>query len=350
MKLKRNQCIIGCFTAKELNASEKAAWFQTTPPYGEYPAGNMTDEHGKPVKDAVVVFDEESVRKTVEAFRAEMQNAEWPGVLVDREHFSLDLDKPSDAMAWAKDIRIAEDGAIWTRWEFTPKGRELYETKTLINRSPVLRLERREGGKFSPCYLESIGMTNTPHFKELSPLAAAKAAAEDNHQKGTTDMDPEILAALGLAEGAQKEDVLAAIKVLKDQEAAAVAKATDAEKKAEEAETACRGLKADAFISANKDKIVDVAKFREAYLKDPQGTETAFGLFRFGGQTASKPPTTRIVARDAQPPKTPAAGAAEGKMAARAAAVNNYLAAHKNATHAEAWTACRMADPETFAD
>ena len=44
MKLKRNQCIIGCFTAKELNAPEKAAWFQTTPPYGEYPAGNMTDD------------------------------------------------------------------------------------------------------------------------------------------------------------------------------------------------------------------------------------------------------------------------------------------------------------------
>ena len=162
-------------------------------------------------------------------------------------------------------------------------------------------------------------------------------------------MDPEILAALGLAEGAGKEDVLAAIKALKDKEAAAVAQATDAEKKAEDAEAACRGLKADAFIAANKERIADAAKFREAYLKAPEATETAFALCK--AAPAAKPSETRIVAREA---KTPAAtvgsGDASAKIAARSKAVNDYLAAHRNATHAEAWSACRMADPETFTD
>ena len=162
-------------------------------------------------------------------------------------------------------------------------------------------------------------------------------------------MDPEILAALGLAEGAGKEDVLAAIKALKDKEAAAVAQATDAEKKAEDAEAACRGLKADAFIAANKERIADAAKFREAYLKAPEATEAAFALCK--AAPAAKPSETRIVAREAKTPAaTVGAGGASAKIAARSKAVNDYLAAHRNATHAEAWSACRMADPETFTD
>ena len=100
---------------------------------------------------------------------------------------------------------------------------------------------------------------------------------------------------------------------------------------------------------ANKERIADAAKFREAYLKAPEATEAAFALCK--AAPAAKPSETRIVAREA---KTPAAtvgsGDASAKLAARSKAVNDYMAAHRNATHAEAWSACRMADPETFTD
>lgn len=334
-------------TAHEDAGEATPAWFQTTPPYGDYPGGNITGKDGKPVENAVVRFDAPSVRKCVEAFRAEMARTDWPGILVDREHFSLDADHESDAMAWATDIRVADDGSIWTKWRFTPEGERLWRDKVLVCRSPVLALDDGPDGIYRPKALKSIGMTNSPHF-DLSPLAAArKAAAEETNTQGD-NMDKEILAALGLAETASKEDVLAAIQALKDKEAAAVAQATDAEKKAETAEAACRGYKADAFIAANKERISDVAKFREAYLKAPEATEAAFGLFR--AQPAA-PSTVRIVAREAATPaKTPGTGDASAKIAARSKAVNDYLAAHRNATHAEAWSACRLADPETFAD
>ncbi len=334
-------------TAHEDAGEATPAWFQTTPPYGDYPGGNITGKDGKPVENAVVRFDAPSVRKCVEAFRAEMARTDWPGILVDREHFSLDTDHESDAMAWATDIRVADDGSIWTKWRFTPEGERLWRDKVLVCRSPVLALDDGPDGIYRPKALKSIGMTNSPHF-DLSPLAAArKAAAEETNTQGD-HMDKEILAALGLAETASKADVLAAIKAMKDKEAAAVAQATDAEKKAETAEAACRGFKADAFIAAHKERISDVAKFREAYLKAPEATEAAFGLFR--AQPAA-PSTVRIVAREAATPaKTPGTGDASAKIAARSKAVNDYLAAHRNATHAEAWSACRLADPETFAD
>ena len=355
MKLKPLHCIFAACTditpgTKDVGDRYERVWFQTTPPYGSYPAGGIvTGPDGKPVENAEIVFDEASTAAVMESFAAAAKTRGWPGVLVDQEHFSLDADKPSTALAWAKEIRRDDDGSLWTRWEFTEKGLKLWEGRMLVNRSPVLRLAKAGGSRYTPVELQSIGMTNTPHFKELSTLAAAKAAAESTTNEGEIPMDPEILAALGLAEGAGKEEVIAAIKALKDKEAAAVAQATDAEKKAEDAEAACRGLKADAFIAANKERIADAAKFREAYLKAPEATEAAFALCK--AAPAAKPSETRIVAREA---KTPAAtvgsGDASAKIAARSKAVNDYLAAHRNATHAEAWSACRMADPETFTD
>ena len=163
-------------------------------------------------------------------------------------------------------------------------------------------------------------------------------------------MDPSILSALGLSEGASIEDVLAAIQALKDKEAAATATATDATKKAEDAEAKCRGLRCDAFIAAHKAQITDEGKFREAYMKAPEATEAAVALCR----TAEPPKASaaRISARDAKTP-TSAPGtedAVKAKIAARGKAVNEYMSAHRGCTNAEAWAACRLADPELFND
>lgn len=326
MKLKPNQCIFGCFTDNELNPVKKAAWFQTTPAYGEYDGGqSILDKDGKPIEGAKIVFDEDAVKKIVDQFREDAKKENWPGILVDREHFSCDYDKPSDAMAWAVDIRVAKDGSIWTRWEFTPKGRELYETKTLINRSPVLRLEKVDEKTFKPVSLDSIGMTNTPHFKTLSPTAAAKAKSKSNPQGDSNTMDPEIIAALGLAEGATKEDVLSAIKGLKDNVTAAEAKATDAEKKTEEAEAKCRGLEADDFISKNSEKIGDVAAFKAVYVKDPELAKAAVAACK----SATPQPTARIVAKNANTPTGAAHPVLEGLAKCKSAKERcEYVMAH----------------------
>ena len=163
-------------------------------------------------------------------------------------------------------------------------------------------------------------------------------------------MDPKILSELGLQEGATLDDVLAAIKALKDKEAAATATATDATKKAEDAEAKCRGMQCDAFIAAHKNQITDEVKFREAYLKNPEATEAAVALCR----TAEPPkaPAARISARDAKTPSSTVGtdDAVKEKIVARQNAVNAYMTAHPGCTHASAWTACRLADPETFAD
>lgn len=248
-----------CSAVKE-DAETKATWFQTFPPYGRYPVGGTVKGAAD---DAVFVFDEAAAKAVMDAFKAAAKNPEWPGVLVDEEHYSLDSSKSSAAMAWAKDIRQENDGSIWTRWEFTPKGRELWESKTLLNRSPAFACARN-GKEYRPVELKSIAMTNTPHFSKLSTLAAARAA-EVNNNKGEIHMK-KLMAELGLAEDASEDAAVAACKALKNQ-ASAATKAKD------EALAECRKMKCDAFIEANKAKIADEAACRAAYMANPENAE-----------------------------------------------------------------------------
>ena len=301
--MKKTQDIIfaACSAVKEEPATN-ALWFQTFPAYGRYAVGGIIKDAPA---DAEFVFDEAAAKEIIANFRAEAKKPDWPGILVDREHFSADREKTSDAMAWAKGTREEKDGSIWTRWEFTAVGRDLGQGKVLVNRSPLFAC-RRYGKDYIPVALKSIGMTTTPHFTELSPLAAARAAEVNNHE-GEIHMK-KILEALGLAEGASEDEALAAIQGLKDKASAAEAQATEAETAKTEAEKAkdkavaeCRAMKADAFIAAHKDTITDVAACKAAYIENPELAEKLFAACK----AAPAKPAQQILApaRSAQPPK-----------------------------------------------
>ena len=327
-------------TAHEDGGAGAPRWFQTFPPYGRYPVGGTVKGAAK---DAVFVFDEAAARAVIEDFRQQAARPDWPGVLVDREHFSADASKPSDAMAWARDIRQDADGSIWTRWDFTPEGERLWNDRVLVSRSPLFLscpdASRRE---YRPVALRSIGMTNAPHFRELSTLAAAREAAEVTKHEGEIQME-EILKALGLAEGASPEDAVAAIEALKQRASAAESAATDAKKERDDAVAQCRKVQADAFIAANRDRIADEAKCREVYVKDPELAEAMLAACK---APAAQPAQTVLAAARA---RTPGRGDADGTTARRDAAVLDYRNTHK-CSHADAWAACRAAHPELFED
>lgn len=329
-----------CSSVRE-SPAENALWFQTFPAYGRYPVGGII-EGAAP--DAEFVFDEAAAKDVIAAFRADVAKPGSPGILVDREHFSADRDKASDAMAWAKDIRQDPDGSIWTRWDFTPTGRELWETKTLVNRSPLFACAR-VGKDYRPVALKSIGMTNTPHFTELSTLAAARAA-EVNNKQGEIHMN-KVLEELGLAEGASEDEILAAVVALKDKASAAEVQATEAEKEKDEAVAECRRMKCDAFVAAHKDQIADEAKCREVYMKDPALAETMIAACKVATVPEKEPQKLLAVAKAKTPAGTADAAAREN---ARNKAIADYRAAHAGCDFQTAWAACRATSPELFND
>ena len=286
--------------------ADGARWFQTFPPYGRYPVGGTVPGARE---GAEFVLDAASARAVMDAFARDAARPDWPGVLVDREHFSADPDKPSDALAWARGIRQAPDGSIWTRWDFTPAGARLWEGRVLVSRSPYfLNDVSADGLEYRPARLVSIGMTNTPHFAELSTLAAARAA--DANKEKENHME-KIIQALGLGPDATEADALAAIAALKERADAAEAQAADAEKKRDEAVAECRGLKADAFLEKHAGKFADAAACREVYLKDPELAERMAAACR----AAPARPAQQLL-RPAQAARPPAAGGVMERLAA----------------------------------
>lgn len=271
-------------SCREYAAGDKgqapATWFETFPPYGRYPVGGTIADAPE---GAEFVFDEAAAKAVLDDFNARAKDGKWPGILVDEEHYSLDREKSSAALAWAKEIRQEPDGSLWTRWEFTPKGKELWETKTLVNRSPAFACTR-EGKAYRPARLISIGMTNAPHFSGLSTLAAARAAAVKPKQ-GEIPMK-KLLAELGLAEDATEDAALAACKALKDAAQNAIAE--------------CRKEKCDAFIEANKAKIADVAVCREVYMASPEAAEKLLAACK-----APEAPRQTILAAAKKTPEVP---------------------------------------------
>ena len=322
MKKTENIIFAACSAVKEEPATN-ALWFQTFPAYGRYAVGGIIKDAPA---DAEFVFDEAAAKEIIANFRAEAKKPDWPGILVDREHYSLDPEKPSDAMAWAKDIRQEEDGSIWTKWEFTPKGKELWETKTLVNRSPAFYSDKLDDKTYRPRELKSIGMTNTPHFEQLSNLAAARAAEVSTQER--KDKMNEILKALGLAEGASEADAVAAINALKTKASDAETAAAECRTKADEAEAKCRKMECDAFLEANKDKIADVAACREVYMKDPECAKKMLGACKAAEPV--KKPTQQVL------------GAA--KTPATASAVRDGLAACKSAAERVAYVTAHAAE------
>ena len=313
-----------------------ARWFQITPPPGEYPV-NVTGPDGKDVPGAILILDEAGIADITSAFRDAAAAPDFNGLLVDREHFSLDPKKPSDALAWATDIRNAADKSIWMHFDFTPEGLRIWKDKVLVSRSPVFDLLPAGGKRFRPTAITSVGLTNAPHFKQLSTRAAARAS----QTKGTHMENTVLTKALGMAEGATDEDILAKLQETVDK----AGRVDQAETAQQTAETAAREHRATAFISANRGAIKDEAAFRAAYIKDPDLAEAMIATCK---TVATPPPGKRVDISTAATPKGAATSANRRKQ--QTEAVNAYRSANRGATFAQAFAACAAADPETFSD
>ena len=185
------------------------------------------------------------------------------GLLVDRDHLSRDNDKPTEAMGWARELAMCE-GALAARIEWTSLGRQLIEGKVYKHFSTVYPTDEEQvrSGVVQPERLVELALTNRPNNAEgqppitnretpLPPGDTAAPAEPNNPTEPNMTYPNELLALLGLAEGATDEEVLAAVQTLKqgadaaaDAEADAVVNSTEAEEGAklnDEEKKECKG-------------------------------------------------------------------------------------------------------------
>lgn len=295
-------------------------------PFGEF-KGVMNMPGGK-TKPFMQQLDKAAFERIVSAWNAKGS----PELLVDADHGSCNQDGSTRAFAWASNLRIEDDG-LYADFKFTEEGAKAVNAREYRFVSPVFDVGK-DGAILA---LDSVALTNRPNLPVSCVLNSSESGIINvEGKKETPEMD-ELKTLLGLAADATPGDVVAAVKALK--------------KERDDAKAAALNSEAEKCADDNKDKIENRQAFVDLYVKNGKETALAFlGAVKSPVAANAAPSDKRISANSAQAPKaTVAAGDAHAKIAARNSAVNTYMAAHK-CTFQEAWSACRAADPETFAD
>jgi hypothetical protein len=139
------------------------AWIHVTP-LGEYAHAGA---------GVVQVIDVEALKAITEDFTAKAALENFPGLLVDFDHFSMDTDKPSEAAGWISALRADADG-LWAMVRWSTKGKESVEGGEYRLVSPVFPkpsdCEVLGDNRIRPRSLMSVALTNDPNIKGGRPL------------------------------------------------------------------------------------------------------------------------------------------------------------------------------------
>jgi len=168
------------------------------------------------------VIDGRAAESMVNRFRAEAVNANFPGLLVDYDHFSDDEDKASSAAGWITDLQNRTDG-VWAQIRWSKSGRAAVEGGDYRLVSPVFEIKDTE--KISnqktlrPLRLAKVALTNDPNLRGMVPLSnrQAQPAPNDGDNKTTKEKRMKsVCALLGLSAEADEMSVHAAVTQLQN--------------------------------------------------------------------------------------------------------------------------------------
>lgn len=319
----------------------KDGFFQVSP-LGEFPYYRPTGdlEEGEDADVPIIqVVDEASVAAMVEAFKADAAAPNFPGILIDYDHFSLDSDKSSRAAGWILEVQARPDG-LYAKPRFTPGASQAIADGEYRLGSPVWDMAPIDGDKMRrrPIHLAGWALTNTPNITTQKPLSnknrkEAKNMAEQAQQGAAPGFDPAaILTALGLPPETAQEDAVKAIAALV--EGAAAQAAANEERKIDEAANRL-GIKA-----ANR------ADFAKLYKADPKAAESFANALKGSAQPA-KPAANRmgnpLPASPSQETQTAANRARSTRIANRA---QELLKLNPKLSYQQAFSSAEAENPE----
>ena len=126
----------------------------------------------------VQVLDLQAVKSIMRAFEKDRSQPNFTGLLMDFDHFSCDLSKPSVAAGWIVELLAREDG-IWCKVRWTDAGLAAVNGGQYRFVSPVFvekDLQPVGGNRVRPLRLDCCGLTNQPNMKSLQAITNSARA------------------------------------------------------------------------------------------------------------------------------------------------------------------------------
>lgn len=122
----------------------------------------------------VQVIDEEAVNSMAANFASRAAgDANFPGILLDFDHFSDNPDAESRAAAWIDDIQVRHDG-LWGKPKWTGTGERAVTSGEYRLVSPTWNksdCEELGDDRCRPMILDSVALTNNPNMKGMVPIS-----------------------------------------------------------------------------------------------------------------------------------------------------------------------------------
>lgn len=295
---------------------------------GEHPASG----------NRVQVIDDAALQSICNRFSEEAADPNFAGMLVDPDHLSHDLDNPTEALAWARELAI-RNGELHARLELTDTGAAAVAGKRykfFSTEYDASRLEDLGGGRVRPLRLSGLAFTNRPNNRGAKPISNRDAATPPpTNENETIDMQS-IAEKLGLDPAASEADILQAIAALQTQCA--------------DMQNRCAAEAADKVMNRLGERVPEAARpqWREQLIANREQTE-AFMEASFPAVAAAVAPE-RIHNRAAANAPDPVADAANPERAKEIARMNhvNTIRNRDHTTFERSWETARAEKPELF--
>lgn len=133
----------------------------------------------------VQVIDRDSLAAIVQQFAEVAGKPNFPGVLIDFDHSSLDLDKPTEAAGWIVGLQERPNG-LWAKVRWSDRGEEAVRGGRYRFVSPVWRQEeclKLGENRIRPTRLYNCALTNDPNIRGMVPLANSARPLSDEQRK-----------------------------------------------------------------------------------------------------------------------------------------------------------------------
>lgn len=121
----------------------------------------------------IQVIDDDSLQSLVTDFEEKSRQPNWPGVLIDFDHQSLDQDKPTVAAGWITTLEKRPNG-VWAQIKWSDLGKKSIEGGRYRFISPVWRSSdcaMLGQDRIRPLRLMNCAVTNDPNIKGMFPLS-----------------------------------------------------------------------------------------------------------------------------------------------------------------------------------
>ena len=284
-------------------------WYQLAP-LGEFPHA---------AAGIIQVIDESACRLMVGAFEnARAAAGNFPGLLIDFDHFSLDAAKHSEAAGWITDLKFMSNSSgsgLFARIRWTDTGEAAVKGGRYRFLSPVWAKSDCEdlgNERLRPVRLLNAAVTNDPNLKGILPLSNRNSAepfdsaslSRDSLTQKEKIMKPVIdalLNKLSLPADTAEADLIAAIENMAtpDETTALTNRAETAEQSLANMQTAQLESDADAFLEDNAALIENRDEVRAQFIENRTLTEAVFKTLK---TPAAPAPATRHPSPDTRSP------------------------------------------------